>query len=677
MREGEQRSSLFHSYIKAGLSRTILTWLLILALVPLSAVCWVGYQQSSQALRDGAIRSLREVTDQQSRFINNWFSYRFKDLRAQAESRHNSAFITALSEGFRNSGKTLADYVGSYQWALLVEANKNDLVQLMQIYAYYYDLFLIDLDGNILFSVKQEADLGSNLFTGPYQSSLFARIVRQSADSGEALFSDFERYAPSDDIVAGFLSAPLIDEEGNKVGVFAAQLKVDTISELTTDRAPGHASQVSYLVGRDLFARTAIYSSDDALTMKVETEQSRLWLSEHIALDAPEGRREEKAFNYAGPLGRRVIGIHHPLSIGEIKWSLISEIDEAEALAPARWMAQLTLMVLGTVLVLVVVVASLVSRRITRPLTSLVANIERAAVGNMDQQVVISSNDEISQLAKAFNFMIVARQAFENELKTGAARVQQTLVELEEQKFALDQHAIVSITDVAGTITFVNEKFTAISGYNEAELMGQNHRVLNSGYHPSDFFRVLYTTLERGEVWHGEICNRAKQGQLFWVDSTILPFMDADGQPKSYITIRSDITKRKMAELNSANSLAIVEGTLEATDNGIVVINEHNKALHHNQRILDLLGLSRDQVLFGNVRSMLDVVSRALIDGESFANVVEGIQSREGLFSTGTINFQDGRIVETARGSCPYPTVPGGRSGASVILPSKLKLPLN
>ncbi|MBL4783086.1 MAG: response regulator [Porticoccaceae bacterium] len=599
-------------------------------------------------MRDSAERSLREGNVQQSLFLNNWFDFRLKDLRMQAENRQNTHFIKALSEGLRTSGKSARDYIGSYQWTTLVEANKNDLVKLMQIYAYYYDLFLIDLEGNILFSVKKEADLGSNLFTGPYQSSLFASIVRQSLDTGETLFSDFERYAPSDNIVAGFLSAPLIDEHGDKIGVFAVQLKVDIVSRLTANTELDNASQVSYLVGSDLILRTALHSQDDVLTTKIETEQSLLWLAEHAGSGSESSIHgtDEQVFTYIGPSGQTVIGIHHALNIAQIQWSLISELDESEALAPARWLAQLTIVSLVTIFLLVLVAASLVSRRITRPLKSLVDNIELAAVGDLNQPVAVTSNDEIAQLAKAFNFMIEARLAYENELKAGAKQIQQTLSELEEQRYALDQHAIVAVTDPLGTITFANEKFSAISGYSEAELIGQNHRLLNSGHHPVEFFQGLYATLARGEVWHDEICNRAKNGHLYWVDSTIFPLVDGEGRTKSYIAIRTDITARKLAEINSENSLAIVQATLEATDNGIVVINEHHKALHYNQRLLDMFHLNRVKVIFGDVRSLLGNIAEDLVDPEAFTRVVEGLQHSGGLFSAGSIQFKDGRIFE-------------------------------
>ena len=622
----------------SSLRRSLLLSFILIAILPLSVLSFFNFTYSNNHLQQNIFSHLEDITHINQQLINNWFTYRKVDLTTHSQLPTNHHLLSALSSDYQASSLSLHKYVKSNRWKKTVNENKTSLLTLKAQYDYIDDIYLIDSHGNILFSLAEKDDLGENIYSGILRNSKFSQAIHHSYSTGQASFSDLERYVADENKLTGFITAPILNNQGNKVGIFAIQLNIKIIFNLLTPSHNNSSPISQYLVGEDGFLRSPYENNIDSILRKK--------LNERVIHPIDQPNSKVSFFKSINLNGETLISQYHEMDILNTKWILVSEVYLDDMLKPVYRQGLISVAFIFFIVILISLIAAIISKRITLPIRKLAEASMRVAAGETNLKVEVSGHNEISCLARSFEHMLKIREDHERSLAEAAKKTKKTLAQLDEQKFALDQHSIVAITDIRGTIIYANKKFCEISGYDEFELVGGSHRILRSGFHDAEFFRNMFLTISKGEVWRGEICNKTKQGEIYWVDSTLVPFMGADGKPESYIAIRTDITASKLAEQTTHEMLSLIEATLEATDNGVLVTDRSGLITRSNAHFSELWNLPSTIINAGNWKTSLSTINSQLIEPNAFSIMIGETNWDSKRKINDTVELSDGRTLE-------------------------------
>jgi CheY-like chemotaxis protein/HAMP domain-containing protein len=394
---------------KLGFFTNLLVWFLLLSLLPLITVSYFNYQNTYKALVNKTKYNLAIIAQNNVHEIQHYFRESLTDLLVEVRSKIAVAMLNDFKSAFRAMGPDLKAFVKSPQWTAL-DQKYGKHIEFFTTSHGYDDFLIIDAKGDLLYTLKQERDLGTNLFNGPYADTFLGKACRKAFEQEMPVFSDFERYAPSFNTPAAFLITLMFDEEGEKIGLAAVQVGNVGIDRIMKKEIGLGASAESYLIGSDLIMRSNSVLDDKPtiLSEMVTTDQTRRWLHDHIEHETPEMGRSyaQEVSTYIGRKGYPVIGMYGNVEIGGVRMAVITEVKRSEAIQAATALRELNIVLLLVTMAIATGLAFMAARRITLPVKRLSDWAGRVAAGVLAYEAIPAPNNEIGHMNDSFRQVV-------------------------------------------------------------------------------------------------------------------------------------------------------------------------------------------------------------------------------------------------------------------------------
>jgi len=586
----------------------LLFWFLIISIVPLSIISIVEYANLHKLLKERNLREFYQIAAIKNRQFLSFFS-------EQERHVHNLTHNVSITEALEQSENLINKYgLKSIQYRQEEIKSKK----ILQNYATDYefsDLLLINLQGQIVSSLRNNDDLYSKLKSGEGKGSNPADLFKIAMERNEVKLSAYWSHQGAG-IPTTILVAPI--EQGHIVkGALVAQLKIDVLFKsiqdystlgktgevLIGERKGNEVVFISPLrFGKDsVFDRTVKIGSGKALPIQYATSGK---IGKGISTDY----RNNKVFSVWK-------------YIPKIGWGIVVKKDIKEIYSSVYQMRMLVL-IFGLFFVLVIVIlANYLASSLSKPVMDLQLAVQKVGKGDLNHEVASTSSDEFGMLSQSFNTMLRNLKEVTASRDELNEEIRQRKQAQEENKLLLraieENPSVVIITDKAGVITYVNQKFELETGYNTQEAIGQKPQIIGSGLMSPLFYKEMWSNLLNRKEWKGEIQNKKKNGELFWQAVYISPILNDVGEITHFVSVQQNISeKKKMIEALEVNARQLEKSRKAALN----LMQDAN-----NQKLLAEKALQSLEESQAETQKFADIVnsSEAIIIGENLEGIVQ------------------------------------------------------
>ncbi|MCI5210378.1 MAG: HAMP domain-containing protein, partial [Candidatus Electrothrix sp. ATG2] len=409
--------------IKAGLGRTLFLTFLLLALVPLSIVSYISYNNATERLRNETTEALVSAMEYKKEFIRKYFADIEVDIELQAELSSNVSMMKKLNTAFEESGLPVHEFITTVDWEVINTENGGSLRAYWDA-CQYRDIYLVDMSGYTLYSGSEE-HLGDNVLTEGHSAGKLGQVVQTTLETGKSALSDYGSHDSGDGVLSLFLARALEDDEtGEKIGALIFEFSNTQLDRYMQAHFGLGESGETYLVGTDFLIRSNLRFLEGSaiLQTRIETELLNLWREEHDKWHRLYDHASEKPLHSPGSTEEMiydnyqnipVLGMYSSLDFlrkWDVHWVLVAEINEEDAFASATALKKIVVLLFLATAVLVLLLSWFITVRLVSPLRLLTQWSEQVAAGDLSIPDITTPANEIGQLNSSFRKTVISLQ---------------------------------------------------------------------------------------------------------------------------------------------------------------------------------------------------------------------------------------------------------------------------